>query len=168
MIENTKPIYGLQQYPYMDLFYCENPTMDIVKTIGENITALMQPPSALDTCMKVAAKSGVSFGTVQRVKNGEVNITVEKLSLIADAFKVHPSVLLAPLGDYASDQDQKPPNAGEPEADRYAVFSPPVTEVIEIMESLTHAQQRDVAAAVKMYLLTYNKDEKNSTQRAGQ
>ena len=81
MIENTKPIYGLQQYPYMDLFYCENPTMDIVKTIGENITALMQPPSALDTCMKVAAKSGVSFGTVQRVKNGEVNITVEKLSL---------------------------------------------------------------------------------------
>ena len=56
----------------------------------------------------------------------------------------------------------------EPEASRYAVFSPSITEVIQLMETLTHAQQRDVAAAVKMFLLTCSKDDQNSTQRAAQ
>ena len=54
--------------------------MDIAKTIGKNLTALMKPPAALDTCQKLAKGSGVSFGTIQRIKNGEVNITVEKLA----------------------------------------------------------------------------------------
>jgi transcriptional regulator with XRE-family HTH domain len=61
--------------------------MDIAKIIGKNLTALMEAPAPLDTCQKLAAKSGVSFGTIQRIKNGEVNITVEKLTKIAIALK---------------------------------------------------------------------------------
>lgn len=68
--------------------------MDISKIIGTNLTALMDGPQGLDTCKKVAAKSGVGFGTVQRAKNGDTNITVEKLAAIAKAFHIHPAELM--------------------------------------------------------------------------
>ena len=147
----------------MAFYLDDNPMMDISKIISANLTAWMGSTNDLDTVDKVTAKSGVGFGTVRRCKNGDANITVEKLTLIAQAFKRHPAALLVAPDDYASAPETEPPKACEPEANRYAVFSPPVAEVIEIMESLTHAQQRDVAAAVKMFLITCSKDEKNST-----
>lgn len=78
----------------MDLTIRNNPNMDIAKTIGTNLAALMASNEALDTCKKVAAKSKVGFGTVQRAKNGDANITVEKLTAIAEAFKRHPAELM--------------------------------------------------------------------------
>lgn len=78
----------------MDLTIRNNPNMDIAKIIGTNLAALMEGNEALDTCKKVAAKSKVGFGTVQRAKNGDANITVEKLTAIAQAFKRHPAELM--------------------------------------------------------------------------
>ncbi len=60
--------------------------MDIAKIIAINLAQWMAPPSKLDTLKKVAARSGVGFGTVQRAKNGEGNITVQNLVAIAQAF----------------------------------------------------------------------------------
>lgn len=94
MGSNHKPIYGFHQYPLLDIYFMKNPPMDISKTIGTNLTALMEETSSLDTCKKVSARSGVGFGTVQRAKNGEGNITVEKLASIASVFRVHPAELL--------------------------------------------------------------------------
>lgn len=83
--------------------------MDISKVIGTNLTAWMADTPDLDTIEKVEAKSGVGFGTVRRTKRGSGNITVEKLTAIASAFKRHPAELLIPaaavkppekLGDY--------------------------------------------------------------------
>lgn len=68
--------------------------MDIAKIIGTNITTLMANTPGLTTCKKVAAKSGVGFGTIQRAKNGEINITIEKLTKIAAIFKRHPAELM--------------------------------------------------------------------------
>lgn len=109
MATNTKPIYGSPQYPHMVFYFSKNPFMDIAKVIGANLTAWMENNPGLDTFKKIAARSGVGFGTVQRAKNGDGNITVEKLTAIAGAFKRHPAELMIPaaavkppekLGDY--------------------------------------------------------------------
>ena len=60
--------------------------MDIAKIIAMNLVQWMAPPSKLDTLKKVAARSGVGFGTVQRTRNAEGNITVQNLIAIAQAF----------------------------------------------------------------------------------
>lgn len=86
------------QYPHMVFFLGNNPPMDIAKTIGANLTAMMAAHPCLDTLKKIAARSGVGFGTVQRAKNGDGNITVEKLTAIALAFGRHPAEMLIPGG----------------------------------------------------------------------
>lgn len=70
--------------------------MDICTTISENLADWMARTPALDTFKKLSAKSGVGFGTVQRAKNGDGNITVEKLTAIAAAFGRTPAELLTP------------------------------------------------------------------------
>lgn len=70
--------------------------MDITKVIGANLTAWMAATPALDTIEKVEARSGIGFGTIRRTKNGDGNITVEKLTAIALAFGRHPAELMIP------------------------------------------------------------------------
>lgn len=61
--------------------------MDIAAIIAHNLTALMERHPDRDTLEKVAAAAGVGFGTVRRAKNGDGNLTVQKLELIARAFR---------------------------------------------------------------------------------
>lgn len=54
-----------------------------------------------DTLVKVAKAAKVGFGTVQRAKNGDGNLTVQNLALIAAAFHRKPGDLLVqPLESY--------------------------------------------------------------------
>jgi hypothetical protein len=46
----------------------KNPEIDISKTISSKLSLWMETTPGLDTLKKVAAKSGVGFGTVQRAK----------------------------------------------------------------------------------------------------
>lgn len=68
--------------------------MDIAKIIGVNLTAWMKDTPGLDTIEKVEQESGIGFGTVRRTKKGDGNITVEKLTAIAQAFGRHPAELM--------------------------------------------------------------------------
>ena len=60
--------------------------MDITATIAENLNAWMQASPTLDTIKRVAARSGVGFGTVRRARNGDGNTTIQNLAAIARAF----------------------------------------------------------------------------------
>lgn len=80
----------------MDSEVDDNPPMDIVKVIAENLTEWMTAHPFLDTSMKVAKRSGVGFGTVQRAKNGLGNLTVVNLEAIARAFGKPASQLVTP------------------------------------------------------------------------
>lgn len=80
----------------MDCLNRKNPSMDISKTISDNLSAWMDESSSLNTLKKLEAKSGVGFGTIQRAKNGDGNITVEKLAMLAAAFGRTPADLLTP------------------------------------------------------------------------
>lgn len=118
--------------------------MDIAKTIGKNLTALMAPPAALDTCQKLAKRSGVSYGTIQRIRNGEINITVEKLTKIAAALKLHPAELLIDKelsGAYALPDPLPAPQANEPEAPNIVIFTnPKLVELQKIADKLSPAR----------------------------
>lgn len=70
--------------------------MDIAAIISANLRDWMAETPALDTFKKLSAKSGVGFGTVQRAKNGDGNITVEKLEAIAAVFGRTAAELVTP------------------------------------------------------------------------
>lgn len=72
------------------------PDMDIKQVIARNIAAWMAASAATDTLKKLAARSGVSFGTVQRARNGEVNLTVENLAALAAALGKSAADLVTP------------------------------------------------------------------------
>ena len=61
--------------------------MDIIARISRNLTYWMGQHPDMNTLKKVSARSGVGFGTVQRAKNGDGNITVRNLEAIAKVFR---------------------------------------------------------------------------------
>ncbi len=75
--------------------------MDIAQTIARNLTALMASYPDRETLEKVAHVAGVGFSTVRRAKNGDGNLTVQNLALIAKAFRRTARDLLAdPVEQY--------------------------------------------------------------------
>lgn len=70
--------------------------MAITTTISENLTAWMDASADLKTLKKLAARSGVGFGTVQRMKNGDGNPTIKNITDVARAFSKRPEDLLLP------------------------------------------------------------------------
>lgn len=77
------------QYPPVDYPSPDNLGMKNVREHAANTLAcLMKATPSLDTLQKVAAKSGVGYGTVRRVKNADVSVTAENLAAIAAAFKL--------------------------------------------------------------------------------
>ncbi len=60
--------------------------MDISTRIAQTLTLWMSQKPGMETIKQVASRSGVGFGTVRRCKNGDGNITVKNLALIAKAF----------------------------------------------------------------------------------
>lgn len=69
--------------------------MDIKKTIARNLNLWMEGPPEL-TIKQLAGKSSVGFGTIQRAKNGDGNITVQNLEALACAFGRTATDLLTP------------------------------------------------------------------------
>ena len=61
--------------------------MDTAKRIAKNLSQLMEQSKDLNTIAAVAKASTVGFGTVQRARNGDGNLTVQNLELLASAFR---------------------------------------------------------------------------------
>lgn len=70
--------------------------MDISSVISTNLTAWMAATPGLDTLQKLEARSGVGFGTIRRAKNGDGNLTVDRVAAIAAAFGRSPADLMTP------------------------------------------------------------------------
>ncbi len=69
--------------------------MKLEDILAKNITDLMATTMGLDTIDKVAQRSGVGRGTVDRVRKAEVSTKIETLELLANAFSVTPIALLS-------------------------------------------------------------------------
>ena len=95
MVAHPIPICGSAQYPHIDLRICDYPQMAIAQIISGNLIRLMASYPGRDTLGKVAKAAGVWFGTVQRARNADGNLTVQNLDLIAKAFRRSAKDLLA-------------------------------------------------------------------------
>lgn len=60
--------------------------MDITAIIARNLNRWMEADLNLRTIQQVEQKSHLGFGTIRRTRNGDGNITVEKLQALAAAF----------------------------------------------------------------------------------
>lgn len=118
----------------------DNPNMDIAKIIAYNISALMETNPSLDTLIKVSKAANVGFGTVRRAKNGDGNITVGNLEMIASAFrKTARDLLVEPMESYpAAGPIQAAPVAEPPRDERELLqgYRDASEEVQEIMLEL--------------------------------
>ncbi len=116
----------------MDLIPRNNPNMDIATVIAGNLTAWMSNTPALDTLMKVSARSGIGFGTVQRAKNGDGNITAKSITAIAESFGRTAAELMTPP---TTADDQAGPHRAEM----------PAAETVESLARLIAEQSAEVA-----------------------
>ena len=85
----------------MDRKTGKNAAMDIVTRIAKNLSAWMLAHKTLSTLEAVVDKSGVGYGTVRRIKKGEINATIENLERIASAFDRSVADLIADPGEEA-------------------------------------------------------------------
>lgn len=106
--------------------------MDIVSTIAANLSAWMADNPDLDTIKKVAARSGVGFGTVRRTKNGEGNPTITNLADIARAFKRPLEDLLRPVVYATPTANITPLRAAEP-----TPIDPLRAELLALLETMS-------------------------------
>lgn len=129
----------------MDIYFQHNPIMDIADIVSARLSAWMSENQSLNTIKKVEKKSGVGFGTIRRAKNGDGNITIEKLAAIAEAFDRHPSELLInrenPYPEnFPAPIANRPLSVREPEAPNIVAMPPPLlTELIKIAGTLSEA-----------------------------
>lgn len=64
--------------------------------LARNLNRLMASTFSLDSNTKMVRRSKLGLGTIGRVRNAEVDATVDTLDKLAEAFGVQPWQLLAP------------------------------------------------------------------------
>jgi transcriptional regulator with XRE-family HTH domain len=114
--------------------------MDIALVIAQNLATWMDASANLGTLKALSRASGVGFGTVQRARNGDGNITAQNLEALARAFKRSAADLLT-LSDvpYPPAPPIHSPAAEEPSTDEREVLqgyrdaSPEFREVMRIV-----------------------------------
>lgn len=136
------------QYPNMDYFLMDNPDMDIKKVIAENLNNWMEGHPRFGTIKPLAVASGVSFGTIQRVKKGEVNLTVEKVEAIARAFRRGAIDLMKdPAAHYAPKQPislHVAENLAVPPSDEMEILQGYRSATPEVRELMLEAARRAI------------------------
>lgn len=100
--------------PQMGFYLVDNSAMnkqtDLKTIVAENLTRLMADHITLNTIEKVAIRSGVGRGTVDRVKKGEVSTSLDTIERLAQAFDIDPvDLVLIQTEDGAADQKKNAP-----------------------------------------------------------
>lgn len=96
--------------------------MEITKVISLNLANWMAEHPTLGTLKKVAAASGVGFGTVQRISDNKGNPTVKNIAAIAQAFRRKPTELLTPPPEIYEFSTSTTLTAQEMKTDEYQVL----------------------------------------------
>jgi transcriptional regulator with XRE-family HTH domain len=100
-LKNVDTIYGMKSTPSRNV-------------LAQNLNRLMASTYALDSNTKMARHAKLGLGTIGRVRNAEVDATVDTLDKLAEAFDVQPWQLLAPPGIIQPPQAELPLIAAQP------------------------------------------------------
>lgn len=126
----------------MAFVLANNPDMDTLTTISNNLSAWMKDTPGLGTLEEVAAASGVGFGTVRRIKKCQINPTIKSLELIAAAFKkTAVDILCTNEMIYAVKTTKKPLTANEKKAPVVNFHNPnaehaAIVQVVDLMRKM--------------------------------
>lgn len=115
---------------------------NISETIAQTLSTWMDSTPLLSTLQKVAQKSGVGYGTLQRVRAGQGNVTVENLEKIAAAFGKTAAELM--LGA------TEPGSGGEPSQ----MLSPRALQVAKKFDLLLDDNKNSVQNGIDFLLLS--------------
>lgn len=129
--------------------------MDITDHIASNLDTWMTSTPNLDTLKKVAARSGVGFGTVQRARNGDGNTTIKNLTAIAKAFNRSIEELLRSPTDYAKGGMVTDLPARQP------VIPPLISELIAVAETISDRGQAELIGRAKELALHHPRSKGN-------
>ncbi|MFC3146750.1 helix-turn-helix domain-containing protein [Piscinibacterium candidicorallinum] len=66
----------------------------LAEVVAENVRRLMNASTQLNSNQKLASAAGLGHGTIDRLRRGEGNLTIESLAAIADALGTEPWQLL--------------------------------------------------------------------------
>ena len=128
--------------------------MDILQTISANLNAWMRDTPGLRTIEEVVTASGVGFGTVRRIRKGEINATIQNLEAIAKAFKRQASDLLALPSDAYQTGTASCFTVNEPPAPVITFRSddddPLITEAAEILRGMSEHGKRVALKHLKL------------------
>lgn len=134
--------------------------MTIIQRIATNLTAWMDASTDHDTIDKVAAKSGVGFGTVRRIKKGEGNPTVTNIDDIAKVFGKGAADLLK-VESYAPTQTVSH-LAIQESATGYTHPDPLIARMVALMESTDDAGRGIILGAAHTALSTLRPTKQNA------
>lgn len=108
--------------------------MAITDTISENLSAWMSASADLKTLKKLAARSGVGFGTVRRMKNGDGNPTIKNISDVARAFGRRPEDLMLAAQGHVASESTVLNYCAEPPASTYTSLMIELTKIAETID----------------------------------
>ena len=120
----------------MAQMFMDDLAMDIHQLIAANLGAWMEATPSMNTIRKVSDRSGVGFGTVRRIRNGDGNPTIANLVDIAKAFK-------RPV------QDLIATNGAERRLDYTPPLSPATMAIATRLELMNEREQYRVAMIVE-------------------
>jgi transcriptional regulator with XRE-family HTH domain len=90
--------------PQMGNIFNQNTTMEktipIENILAENINLLMLNREEINTIDKLAKKSGIGKGTIERIKKAQVSTTVRTVEALADAVGLLPTELITKLDPF--------------------------------------------------------------------
>lgn len=107
----------------------------------------MEGDPKLDTIKKVSARSGVGFGTVQRIKNGNGNPTITNLVDVAKAFGRTIEDLLKQPDGYATSDLSTLISTREPLPPHYGEL---IQDIIALAEKMNERGQAQLAERAEM------------------
>ena len=93
---NANPVSGISASPITGVWYWHPSRMRPRDILSKNLRALMAERPDLDTLPKITKASGISNGTLDRVRRAASALRVDDLAPLAAAFGIEPWELLLP------------------------------------------------------------------------
>lgn len=121
--------------------------MSITKVISDNLRIWMKGSQNLNTIEKVSERSGVGFGTVRRMRNGDGNPTITNLVDVAKAFGRTIEDLLKPSDEYATSDRSTLLSTREPSPPHYGEL---IQDIIVLAEKMNERGQAQLAERAEM------------------
>lgn len=129
----ANPVSGSMQSPSWEARVGRLPPMEARHVIARNLKALMKVTPGLDTLPKITAVSGVSNGTLDRMRRAAAAVRVDQLEAVSKAFGLEPWQFMVP-----SFEPKNPPVLAKASAAERELYA----KLQHVAEEIAHYKKR--------------------------